>query len=154
MALDRECQSLRPRLLTGFTATSYTALDTHWIWQEGIDRLTKDPLKIEGGEVKVPEKPGLGIELDFDRLQPAHQLYLDKALGGRDDGEDINSKPVSRFPASSRRMPIRSTAACGPGRATHVVPRLRTAGNSFSTAAVMTLLVGGVSRLMARHTNS
>ena len=63
----------------------YTALDTHWIWQEGIDRLTKDPLKIEGGEVKVPEKPGLGIELDFDHLHAAHQLYLDKALGGRDD---------------------------------------------------------------------
>ena len=26
----------------------YTALDTHWIWQEGIDRLTKEPMKIEG----------------------------------------------------------------------------------------------------------
>ena len=63
----------------------YTALDTHWIWQEGIDRLTKEPLKIEGGEVKVPEKPGLGIELDFDHLEAAHQLYVDKALGGRDD---------------------------------------------------------------------
>ena len=63
----------------------YTALDTHWIWQEGIDRLTKEPLKIEGGEVKVPDKPGLGVELDFDQLDAAHQLYKDKALGGRDD---------------------------------------------------------------------
>ncbi len=64
---------------------AYTALDTHWIWQEGIDRLTKEPLKIEGGEVRIPDKPGLGIELDFDRLEAAHQLYLDKGLGGRDD---------------------------------------------------------------------
>ena len=63
----------------------YTALDTHWIWQEGIDRLTKEPLKIEDGEIRVPDKGGLGIEVDFDRLDAAHQLYLDKALGGRDD---------------------------------------------------------------------
>ena len=63
----------------------YTALDTHWIWQEGIDRLTKEPLKIEDGEIKVPDTPGLGIELDFDQIQAAHQLYLEKALGGRDD---------------------------------------------------------------------
>ena len=63
----------------------YTALDTHWIWQEGIDRLTKEPLKIEGGEVRIPDKPGLGVELDFDRVEAAHQLYLDKGLGGRDD---------------------------------------------------------------------
>jgi glucarate dehydratase len=66
-------------------AGEYTALDTHWIWQEGIDRLTREPLRIEGGEVSVPEKPGLGIEIDFDRLEAAHQLYLERGLGGRDD---------------------------------------------------------------------
>ncbi len=63
----------------------YTALDTHWIWQEGIDRLTRDPLQIVDGEIRVPEKPGLGIELDLDQLEQAHQLYLEKGLGGRDD---------------------------------------------------------------------
>ncbi|MET0865826.1 MAG: enolase C-terminal domain-like protein [Nakamurella sp.] len=63
----------------------YTALDTHWIWQEGIERLTREPLKIQGGEIRVPDKPGLGIEVDFDQLESAHQLYLEKALGGRDD---------------------------------------------------------------------
>jgi glucarate dehydratase len=67
------------------SAAEYTALDTHWIWQEGIDRLTKEPLRIEGGKVTVPEKPGLGIEIDFDQLEAAHQLYLDRGLGGRDD---------------------------------------------------------------------
>ena len=64
---------------------AYTPLDTHWIWQEGIDRLTTEPLQIVGGEVRVPDKPGLGIELDLDQVEAAHQLYLDKALGGRDD---------------------------------------------------------------------
>jgi glucarate dehydratase len=63
----------------------YTPLDTHWIWQEGIDRLTTEPLQIIDGEVKVPDRPGLGIELDLDQVEAAHQLYLDKALGGRDD---------------------------------------------------------------------
>ena len=62
-----------------------TALDTHWIWQEGTERLTREPLKIEGGEIKVPNRPGLGVELDPDRVQAAHQLYLEHALGGRDD---------------------------------------------------------------------
>jgi glucarate dehydratase len=63
----------------------YTALDTHWIWQEGIERLTRNPLKIEAGEIRVPDKPGLGVELDPDALDAAHELYLAKGLGGRDD---------------------------------------------------------------------
>ena len=63
----------------------YTPLDTHWIWQEGIDRMTTEPLQIVGGEVRVPDKPGLGVELDFDQVESAHQLYLEKGLGGRDD---------------------------------------------------------------------
>ena len=64
---------------------TYTPLDTHWIWQEGTDRLTTEPLQIVGGEVKVPDRPGLGIELDFDRVEAAHRLYREKGLGGRDD---------------------------------------------------------------------
>ena len=64
---------------------SYTALDTHWIWQEGIERLTKEPLTIANGEVAVPAKPRLGIEIDLDQINAAHNLYLEKAHGGRDD---------------------------------------------------------------------
>ncbi|RZA33482.1 MAG: glucarate dehydratase [Lysobacteraceae bacterium] len=61
-----------------------TAIDTHWIWQDG-QRLTKEPLKIEGGEVRVPARPGLGIELDVDALEAAHQAYKNMGLGARDD---------------------------------------------------------------------
>jgi len=61
-----------------------TALDTHWIWQDG-QPLTKDPLKIEDGHIAVPQRPGLGIDLDRDALQTAHQLYLAHGLGARDD---------------------------------------------------------------------
>lgn len=61
-----------------------TAIDTHWIWQDG-QRLTKEPLKIEGGMIRIPEKPGLGIELDMVELEKAHQAYRNMGLGARDD---------------------------------------------------------------------
>jgi len=61
-----------------------TAIDTHWIWQDG-QRLTKEPLRIEGGLVQVPKKPGLGIELDMAEVEKAHQLYRQHGLGSRDD---------------------------------------------------------------------
>ncbi|OBW95253.1 glucarate dehydratase [Gallibacterium salpingitidis] len=62
-----------------------TAIDTHWIWQEGNQRLTKEPLKIVNGLVEVPKKPGLGIELDMDQVMKAHELYKNMGLGARDD---------------------------------------------------------------------
>ena len=61
-----------------------TAIDTHWIWQDG-QRLTKDPLQIVGGKVQVPKKPGLGVELDMVEVEKAHQLYQQHGLGSRDD---------------------------------------------------------------------
>jgi glucarate dehydratase len=61
-----------------------TAIDTHWIWQDG-QRLTKEPLQIVGGMVQVPTAPGLGIELDMEQVEAAHRLYLEKGLGARDD---------------------------------------------------------------------
>jgi glucarate dehydratase len=61
-----------------------TAIDTHWIWQDG-QRLTKEPLQIEGGYVQVPQKPGLGIELDMTEVEKAHALYRQHGLGARDD---------------------------------------------------------------------
>ena len=61
-----------------------TAIDTHWIWQDG-EYLTRQPLRIEDGHVAVPARPGLGIELDEDALARAHALYLEHGLGARDD---------------------------------------------------------------------
>ncbi|MES2685400.1 MAG: glucarate dehydratase [Pseudomonadota bacterium] len=67
-----------------------TAIDTHWIWQDG-QRLTKEPLKIEGGLVHVPKKPGLGVELDMVEVEKAHQLYKQHGLGSRDDAMAMQS---------------------------------------------------------------
>ena len=61
-----------------------TAIDTHWIWQDG-QRLTREPLQIVGGKVKVPAKPGLGVELDMEQVEAEHQTYRNMGLGARDD---------------------------------------------------------------------
>jgi len=61
-----------------------TAIDTHWIWQDG-QRLTREPLSIREGQIALPDRPGLGIEIDQERLDAAHALYRNMKLGARDD---------------------------------------------------------------------
>jgi len=61
------------------------ALDTHWIWQEGRERLTIEPPEIIEGKICVDEKPGLGIAPDMERIEAAHTLYLEHGLGARND---------------------------------------------------------------------
>ena len=63
-----------------------TAIDTHWIWQDG-QRLTKEPLQIINGKLRVPDRPGLGIEIDMERIEHAHALYNTMGLGARDDAK-------------------------------------------------------------------
>ncbi|MED5619909.1 glucarate dehydratase [Ideonella sp. BN130291] len=61
-----------------------TAIDTHWIWQDG-QGLTTDPLQIRDGQIQVRTAPGLGITLDMQKLEQAHALYKQHGLGSRDD---------------------------------------------------------------------
>ena len=61
-----------------------TAIDTHWIWQDG-QRLTKGQPRIVDGMVRVPERPGLGLEPDLSRIEAANALYRAHGLGARDD---------------------------------------------------------------------
>jgi glucarate dehydratase len=63
-----------------------TAIDTHWIWQDG-QRLTKEPLKIVDGRIAVPDRPGLGVEIDMEQIERAHALYNTMELGARDDAK-------------------------------------------------------------------
>jgi glucarate dehydratase len=61
-----------------------TAIDTHWIWQDG-QRLTRAPFEIKGGVICVPDAPGLGVEIDWERLEAAHALWERVGSTGRDD---------------------------------------------------------------------
>jgi glucarate dehydratase len=61
-----------------------TAIDTHWIWQDG-QRLTREPLRIVDGKLRVPDAPGLGVELDLGEVERANALYEAHGAGARDD---------------------------------------------------------------------
>jgi glucarate dehydratase len=61
-----------------------TAIDAHWIWQDG-QALTTEPLPITGGRIKVPDSPGLGVQVDMTQIEKAHELYQKSSLGARDD---------------------------------------------------------------------
>lgn len=63
------------------------ASDTHYVWLvEGADIIQGPNLKIENGFMKVPPGPGLGVELDRDKLAAAHETYVKCGMTDRDDG--------------------------------------------------------------------
>ena len=61
-----------------------TAIDTHWIWQDG-QRLTKEPFQIKGGLVAVPKRGGLGVEIDMAEVEKANAIYKNLGDGARND---------------------------------------------------------------------
>ncbi len=61
-----------------------TALDTHWIWQTGQE-LTTNAFEINNGFIELPQKPGLGITIDKEKIKAAHELYKNHAGKQRDD---------------------------------------------------------------------
>jgi glucarate dehydratase len=61
-----------------------TPIDTHWIWQVG-QQLTREPPEIRGGRIAVPQMPGLGVEVDMDKVEEAHKLYRARGPKGRND---------------------------------------------------------------------
>ena len=73
LAMVVQCAAAIPGRMNG--------LDTHWIWQEGRERLTKEPLEIKGGSIRLPDRPGLGIEADREQILKAHRLYMEKCFG-------------------------------------------------------------------------
>ncbi len=61
-----------------------TAIDTHWIWQDD-QRLTREPFKIVGGMIEVPDRPGLGVDIDMAQVEAANRRYQAMGSGARDD---------------------------------------------------------------------
>ncbi|KAJ3536406.1 hypothetical protein NM208_g5713 [Fusarium decemcellulare] len=62
------------------------ACDTHWPWKRRDEDVVVDgALKWVYGGLVVPTAPGLGIELDRERLARLHKQYLDCGLRKRDD---------------------------------------------------------------------
>ena len=60
------------------------ACDTHYPWQE--EEVVKGGrIAFDHGAVRVPTTPGLGIELDAERLAELHDQYLRCGVRNRDD---------------------------------------------------------------------
>jgi glucarate dehydratase len=62
------------------------ACDTHWPWKSPDDDVVVDgAIGFADGAVTVPTTPGLGVELDRDRLARLHEQYLHCGIRNRDD---------------------------------------------------------------------
>jgi glucarate dehydratase len=61
-----------------------TALDTHWIWQDG-QHLTLECPRIRNGRIAVSQQPGLGVDIDWQAVERANALYRSMPDGGRND---------------------------------------------------------------------
>lgn len=61
-----------------------TAMDTHWIWQDG-QYLTNNPHRIKNGVIHVSDEPGLGIEINMDAVMKANEAYKRLPVGARND---------------------------------------------------------------------
>jgi glucarate dehydratase len=60
------------------------ACDTHYPWQEE-EVIEGGRIVFDGGAVKVPTTPGLGVTLDRGKLAELHQQYLACGVRNRDD---------------------------------------------------------------------
>ena len=61
-----------------------TAIDTHWIWQDG-QRLTREPLQIVGGKLAVPDVPAWASKSIWSRSSTRTRFTIRMGLGARDD---------------------------------------------------------------------
>lgn len=62
------------------------ACDTHYPWQTGTDEIVAGGrVPIRDGTVAIPEKPGLGVELDYDQLARGRERYEKIPFRKRDD---------------------------------------------------------------------
>jgi glucarate dehydratase len=77
------------------------ASDTHYVWlPEGADLIQGPNLRIQNGHMAVPSGPGLGVELDRDKLTKAHAVYQQCGMRRRDD-----ASTMQRFqPGWERRL--------------------------------------------------
>lgn len=66
------------------------ACDTHYPWQSAQDEVADGgKVRIEDGCVVIPEKPGLGVDLDYDQLERGKERYRKVPYKKRDDEAEM-----------------------------------------------------------------
>lgn len=68
------------------------ACDTHYPWQTAIDEVVAGGrIPFENGCVRIPDKPGLGVELDRDQLARGRERYAKLPYRKRDDEAEMRA---------------------------------------------------------------
>ena len=66
------------------------ACDTHYPWQSEKDEIVLGgKVKIKNGCVSIPDKPGLGVSLDYDQLERGKEGYNNLPYRKRDDENEM-----------------------------------------------------------------
>jgi glucarate dehydratase len=66
------------------------ACDTHYPWQTERDEVVQGGrIRFDGGAVRIPDKPGLGIELDHDQVARSRERYERIPFRKRDDEAEM-----------------------------------------------------------------
>lgn len=66
------------------------ACDTHYPWQSEQDEVVAGGrVPIVDGRVRIPERPGLGVDLDYDQLARGRERYAAIPFRKRDDAEEM-----------------------------------------------------------------
>ena len=66
------------------------ACDTHYPWQTEKDEIVEGGrIRFENGCVKLPDKPGLGVTLDYDQLARGRERYEKITIRKRDDEAEM-----------------------------------------------------------------
>jgi glucarate dehydratase len=66
------------------------ACDTHYPWQTAKDEVVEGGrIRFENGCVRIPDKPGLGVELDYDQVARGRERYAKIPFRKRDDEAEM-----------------------------------------------------------------
>ena len=66
------------------------ACDTHYPWQTAKDEVVEGGrVPIRGGAVRIPDKPGLGVTLDYDQVARGRERYEKIPYRKRDDEAEM-----------------------------------------------------------------
>ncbi len=87
------------------SATSHLtyACDTHYPWQSAIDEIAEGGrIPIVEGCVAIPDKPGLGVTLDYDQLERGKERFLTCPYRKRDDEAEMRKHVDSDW---TRKLP-------------------------------------------------
>ena len=69
------------------------ACDTHYPWQTAEDEVVEGGrIAFENGAVRIPDKPGLGVSLDYDQVARGRERYRKIPYRKRDDEAEMRKR--------------------------------------------------------------